>query len=582
MTHRVRWPAPSPATAPGSHTSTPRTFLMIPHRVRPRTAATRTAVMRLVTLVVVLVAAWLLLPVSVGGHTDYVITHGISMEPRFHTGDLAVVRAAEQYRVGDVVAYRSQSLHTTVMHRIVAIEAGRYLFKGDNNSFIDPEHPNADQLIGTLAVRIPQGGTWLHRLTSPAGLAIATLLLLLGTGTRARVLRDRRRGRHATMSNPRPVRNPALAAAMSTPAGRAGLTVAAVLAAFGVLLAFVAWKAPRDLPAGNTSSPGGSTTFAYHATVGHTPAYDSDTATSPDPVFRRLANHIDLDVRYAGPPGTMTLTLQVAASNGWHTTLPLLPATRFTTSSHHETVPLDLAPIDRRAQAAAQVIGAPYDTLTLAVQAQVRTTDGQQLTPTLNLLLTPTQLKLAGDPNTLTVASPTQPPSAAPAAAATVRVLGQPLPANDAAIAAGALIAVAALLGLGTTVLGGRRTPDEAHAIHARYRDLLLPVQPPTSSHLGETVDVQDFTALARTAQRHGLIIMTWPSRDGRTGDVFVVQDQSVRYRYTTPATGQRTRSQHRNRRNGRNGRPRIAVAPAPAAPSPEPDRSELERATTH
>ena len=43
------------------------------------------------TLVVLAVAAWLVLaPTQIGGETSYVTTSGISMAPRFHTGDLAV------------------------------------------------------------------------------------------------------------------------------------------------------------------------------------------------------------------------------------------------------------------------------------------------------------------------------------------------------------------------------------------------------------------------------------------------------------------------------------------------------------
>ena len=44
------------------------------------------------------------------------------------------------------------------MHRSVAVEGNRYVFRGDNNSWPDPDKPTAGQLIGKLAVRIPQGG----------------------------------------------------------------------------------------------------------------------------------------------------------------------------------------------------------------------------------------------------------------------------------------------------------------------------------------------------------------------------------------------------------------------------------------
>jgi hypothetical protein len=59
-------------------------------------------------------------------------------------------------------------LDTVVMHRIVEVEDGRHTFQGDSNAWLDPEQPTEDQLVGKLALRIPQGGVWLGRATSPA------------------------------------------------------------------------------------------------------------------------------------------------------------------------------------------------------------------------------------------------------------------------------------------------------------------------------------------------------------------------------------------------------------------------------
>ena len=70
-----------------------------------RTAARTTRLSALVALL--LAAAWLFLPSALGGGTTYVSTHGISMQPRFSTGDLAVLRPADSYDVGDVIAYLS-------------------------------------------------------------------------------------------------------------------------------------------------------------------------------------------------------------------------------------------------------------------------------------------------------------------------------------------------------------------------------------------------------------------------------------------------------------------------------------------
>ena len=106
-------------------------------------------------------------PVQLGGSTTYVVTHGISMEPRFHTGDLAIVRSQSNYHVGEVVAYHNHQLHTIVLHRIIGREGDRYLFKGDNNNFVDPEHPVASQLIGALWIHIPGVGLRLQSIRSP-------------------------------------------------------------------------------------------------------------------------------------------------------------------------------------------------------------------------------------------------------------------------------------------------------------------------------------------------------------------------------------------------------------------------------
>ena len=52
------------------------------------------------SVALVLAAVWAFWPLALGGGTTYVSTHGTSMEPRFHTGDLAILRSADRYEVG--------------------------------------------------------------------------------------------------------------------------------------------------------------------------------------------------------------------------------------------------------------------------------------------------------------------------------------------------------------------------------------------------------------------------------------------------------------------------------------------------
>src|SRR4051812_39193182 len=93
--------------------------------LRPWRSLTRSPLRRAFSVVgaALAIVLWLgLAPSALGGSSTYVTTYGISMEPVLHKGDLAIVRAQPSYHVGDIVAYNSASLHTIVLHRIIARE----------------------------------------------------------------------------------------------------------------------------------------------------------------------------------------------------------------------------------------------------------------------------------------------------------------------------------------------------------------------------------------------------------------------------------------------------------------------------
>ena len=161
-------------------------------------AATRAASISAVAALV-LAAVWLFWPAALGGGTTFVTTHGISMEPRFSTGDLAILRPDHDSSVGDVVAYRSDSLDTLVMHRIVARDGDRFVLQGDNNDWLDAEQPAQDQILGSLFLRVPQGGKALAALTSPGSLVVVAgaAVAVLGAA-RAPRRHKRRAGRART------------------------------------------------------------------------------------------------------------------------------------------------------------------------------------------------------------------------------------------------------------------------------------------------------------------------------------------------------------------------------------------------
>jgi signal peptidase I len=125
---------------------------------------------------------WAFAPPVLGGKTSFAVVDGTSMLPQLRRGDLVVVRRSSTYRVGDVVAYRSELLHRVVLHRIVAIEDGRYTFKGDNNTWLDPERSGARAIIGKRWTELPQAGRITGVLRNPLVAAALAFALALAWG----------------------------------------------------------------------------------------------------------------------------------------------------------------------------------------------------------------------------------------------------------------------------------------------------------------------------------------------------------------------------------------------------------------
>jgi hypothetical protein len=110
------------------------------------------------------------------------------MQPRFSDGDLALLRRPRSYQVGDVAAYRSATLGRAVVHRITAINGDTFTFKGDANSFLDPEQVRRSAVLGRVAVRIPKVGAMLLWLAHPFNALLLTLLIALVIATRGRLV----------------------------------------------------------------------------------------------------------------------------------------------------------------------------------------------------------------------------------------------------------------------------------------------------------------------------------------------------------------------------------------------------------
>jgi signal peptidase I len=271
------------------------------------------------------ILAWVVLaPRELGGSAEYVITHGSSMEPKLHEGDLAVVRSGADFEDGDVVAYRSRALGQIVLHRIVRSEGDRFVTKGDGNGWVDSEQPAHGDVIGRLWFSVPGGGGVLSALHTPrnGAFAAAVLALLALGGTGAHV--GRRRARRRTEE----VGEGSLASIASAVHNLwPFLAVAGAVCLAFALIAFSrpgTKTTPIDLAYEQTAS------FSYAANAPRGAAYENRAVATGDPVFLRLVDRLPVRFSYAlesDEPlevgATTRLTAELSDESGWRRSIPL-------------------------------------------------------------------------------------------------------------------------------------------------------------------------------------------------------------------------------------------------------------------
>jgi signal peptidase I len=553
----------------------------------PRTRShRRRRIAALVVVLAVLGAGWFFLaPPSIGGQTSYVVTDGISMHPRIHTGDLALVRPAGTYRVGDIAAYRSPSLHLTVLHRIVAITRdGGYRFKGDNNTWIDPGDISRDRIIGKMWVMAPGLGGWLQQLRSPGimtGIAVVAALLLFG-GAGAQVRRRRRRGRPQPKwkdAEPKWEGAPAAkATAAPSEAARpfAGRTVVpqppatgavrrtsvapsygGVAAAFAAVLACagltaIAWTSPTSRPAPTTSRYVQSGHFTYSASTMAGAVYDTNRVTTGQPMFSRLVGPVQVRFDYAlrsgqaeGVRGTASLDAVLSAQNGWSRTVSLEDPAPFTGRRVSVRGIVHLRRLQRLVQRVAAATSLPAESFMLTLVPSVHangTLAGHPFeagyAPRLPFTLTPYELAPV-----LPAAAPVRAASAgvfhpsqtsAFTAEGSSRVSIGPGRLHVSASLARTLGPVGLLAAVAAAVFAlGRlrrdRRADEPTRIQSRYGEAMIAAVQSTLTRGGDLVEVESIDALARLAERYQSLMI---HERTDSGHAYLVADNGTVYAY--------------------------------------------------
>ncbi len=492
-----------------------------------------------VAVAVALAAMYVLWPARFGGGTCYVITSGVSMEPLFHSGDLAVLRRDDRYRVGEIAGYRSPTLHVTVLHRIVERRGDRFVFKGDHNTWRDDDRTTQADILGRLWVRIPHGGILIRLARQPAVLLfVGGLVTLGGTSGRRRPGRPRApttAGRlgpvdRLSASLPDTLRHPPPWAALTATAlGLAVLTLSALT-----------WAMPSRVDRPRLTAFQQRATLSYQARIAPNAAYPSGSLRMPDPIFLSLVPAVDVTVRYDVGQllarhaqvigGSYAVVADLRGANGWERSFTLQDETTFTGRSFTTTAELPLAgylQVINDLERLTNASSAPYN---ITVKTVV-TLSGQvpggvvaaEFSPSLSFDVTQSQLRLHDQAPAGSASITRSQAGEITVPASVVRRLPVPGHPTPAALRnAGFAFAIVAFLVAGLLrELRRRPAPpdDTAELIPRRYRGRVLATQV-TEIPPGRTVvRVDSIHTLHRIAERYGRFIMhDIPPAPGPTG----------------------------------------------------------------
>jgi signal peptidase I len=509
----------------------------------------RLAIRKLLAAALALAAVclgWLLLaPPQLGGSTSYVIVYGSSMEPGFSKGDLVLLRRAADYEVGDVAAYESPDLGRTVMHRIVERKADRYVFKGDNNDFLDFPEARQVPVTGKLWFRVPAAGRamgWLQ-VPSHAALVAGLLALFVAGGGGAQKARGRR-GRRQAAGEPMTRRVSSFALDRET--AQLAAMVCGAIAAASAILALWAFSQPTIRTASASGLYEHRGTFAYSADASRGPVYPSGSVATGETVFTRLVDDVDFRFDYrlhAATPravaGTSKLVARIEGDNGWRRTVVLQPQRRFAGDAVTVRGTLELEPLlalGRRVEALTGTISQSYGVSLVPTIRLGGTVDGEPLQSSFAPVLL---FRFDSSTLRLDTASPSSEETTALERAKGISAsrreparLGLVVASIDVSTARwvgliGALLALAGAA-CATFLLGRDRDDDEPAQIAARYGAWLIHVAPrhrPREA-VREVTTIDD---LARLAERYDRMILH-EERDHVHS--YLVEDDGLVYRY--------------------------------------------------
>lgn len=483
-------------------------------------------------------------PMSLGGQAAYVIINGNSMSPVYAQGDLVILQRVSAPQIGDIIAYRHPEIGP-IIHRIIDFSGNKFIFKGDNNDWIDSYQPSQDELIGQAWIHIPRLGEGIRWLRQP--LAMAALTALIG----GLFMIDQFRS---------PARKQTSAQTKTAPAslGLTGGLREALLFLFtlgglaGLGLGILAFSAPETVSVPDNVEYAQTAAFRY--TAQSDPAVHNTGIVQPgEPVFDKLTCNVDIALAYAvsatqptNVQGTYRVLAQVREVNGWNRTYELQPRTAFSGGAFNTRVSLNVCEIRALTERVMELTGLQRTLFNVVITAPIEATGqiggrdyASNTTPELRFGFDNSQLYLLSDNQPTDKLLRWEQSGSLPGTRITDNSLSLPgfsLPVSLARwIALGMILS--ALLGLAAVAiplwLSARQ--DERSLAYAKYAHLIVKIRG-RSQQIGAslpTVDVASMDDLARIAQQNGALIMENSFSDAQH---FLVFAHGQCFRYSLPA----------------------------------------------
>ncbi|MBX5466870.1 MAG: S24/S26 family peptidase [Firmicutes bacterium] len=489
-----------------------------------------------------------LAPPQLGGKTTILLVQGTSMLPRFHAGDLVVVRQAAHYTVGTLAAYHYVPFHSIFFHQIIARVDGRYVFQGINNPVADNYHPTRQQIIGRLWFALPGVGSWFIFWRQPMHAALLVGALALVTTLTA----PRRRRRMGRVEQKAPL---GLAAAGSP--GPWWILSGALATVAAASLAISGWSYTHPLTTVQSRpiTYSQSVHFDYQAQVAKSVLYPLGKLRPGDPVYvppveaMTVGLQYQLDLRQGQVlGGTAGLDAEIVSTSGWHYRYPLISPRRFTGASTALSVALDPTSVLNTVSQVTDMTQDQLDTYQLRLIPMVRATAlshgklfSAQFDQPIAFDLNKSWLRLQV-PDTISLNQYLNPVSTGSSQYS--QVVPNALTAFGLAVPLsqtrryGPLATTLFLLGAGLAWWWGQRVQsrlDPASRIAQRYASILVDVDHLPFSPFERSIQVGSIDGLVRLALQCERMILH--AKSGEDLHLYLLENVGESYYYVVPAS---------------------------------------------